>query len=475
MDDIQLEINLTPPKRNRFREAVERGEFVMLVEHSSPGKANPPEACAERLAALEKCVLDISSVNTALAITDRGFTIDAWRAVEYAAALSPENRDRHLVYISGRDTAPEEVRNLISIAANNGNLNVVATTGSALPGDGVRETRRRSFTESVNILEMIGERPANNFFTGGVVNPFQYTPFTLLGQYGKLARKYLAGASFAVTQAGWDMLKLQSLFWYQMGRGVYNPMIARLILLTPERVEQILNGGMPGVNISPDFRKILDKELRYSVNQFESAQLRRLELQAAGCRLLGFSGIQLAGVDQPHRVKVVAERIGAALREFTSFGHWLEEYNSYLARTEMAPFSSSFYLYDRTLHRPYPTEAPPTANEVGSLCVTPLEKLKFNLRRALFERSSRRPGGSTLGKKLLSHCRGCQRCRLADTWFVCTENCPKRLANGPCGGVRPDGECELQNFECIHSRIARLAHWRGEIARVDEKLLPPGR
>ena len=50
---------------------------------------------------------------------------------------------------------------------------------------------------------------------------------------------------------------------------------------------------------SSDFRKILDKESQFSSNQFESAQWRRLELQAAGCRLLGYSGVQIMGVDTP--------------------------------------------------------------------------------------------------------------------------------------------------------------------------------
>ncbi len=182
MRDLQLEINFAK-HGNRFREALNRGEFVLLIENASPGRDNDPAASADRLAALESAVLGIEGVNAALAITDRYHNLDVWRAAEYASALSPENRDRHVIYLSGRDTSPEEVHNLAVIAGNAGNCNIVPVTGSALPGDTARECRRRTFTESVEILRMLGGGTGDvGFFTGATVNPFQYTPYTLMGQ-----------------------------------------------------------------------------------------------------------------------------------------------------------------------------------------------------------------------------------------------------------------------------------------------------
>ena len=89
----------TPPV-NRFRSALAKGEFVLLVESSSPSLTNDPIAAGERLAALESAVLSVPGVNTALAVTDRYLSLDAWRAVEYANALREENRDRHIIYLS---------------------------------------------------------------------------------------------------------------------------------------------------------------------------------------------------------------------------------------------------------------------------------------------------------------------------------------------------------------------------------------
>lgn len=46
-------------------------------------------------------------------------------------------------------------------------------------------------------------------------------------------------------------------------------------------------------------------------------------------------------------------------------------------------------------------------------------------------------------KGVLFDCRMCGRCILRATGMTCPMNCPKALRNGPCGGVRADGTCEV--------------------------------
>ena len=136
MNDFQLEMNFEQ-NGNRFQQQLNDGNFVLLIENSSPGRDNDPKASADRLAALEETVLEIKEVHTGLAITDRYANFSAWRAAEYAAGLSPENRDRHVIYISGRDSTADEVKELIQLAANAGLRNVVAVSGNKVPGEGV--------------------------------------------------------------------------------------------------------------------------------------------------------------------------------------------------------------------------------------------------------------------------------------------------------------------------------------------------
>jgi Methylene-tetrahydrofolate reductase C terminal len=46
-------------------------------------------------------------------------------------------------------------------------------------------------------------------------------------------------------------------------------------------------------------------------------------------------------------------------------------------------------------------------------------------------------------KGFLFDCRMCGDCVLSKTGMSCPMNCPKAMRNGPCGGVRPDGHCEV--------------------------------
>jgi Methylene-tetrahydrofolate reductase C terminal len=53
-------------------------------------------------------------------------------------------------------------------------------------------------------------------------------------------------------------------------------------------------------------------------------------------------------------------------------------------------------------------------------------------------------------KGLLFDCRMCGQCVLGSTGMSCPMNCPKNLRNGPCGGVRADGNCEVDpNMRCV--------------------------
>ena len=53
-------------------------------------------------------------------------------------------------------------------------------------------------------------------------------------------------------------------------------------------------------------------------------------------------------------------------------------------------------------------------------------------------------------KGLLFDCQMCGQCALGQTGMSCPMNCPKTLRNGPCGGVRDDGNCEVKpEMKCV--------------------------
>lgn len=53
-------------------------------------------------------------------------------------------------------------------------------------------------------------------------------------------------------------------------------------------------------------------------------------------------------------------------------------------------------------------------------------------------------------KGFLFDSQSCGQCTLHLTGMSCPMNCPKRLRNGPCGGVRPNGHCEVKpDMPCV--------------------------
>jgi len=60
-------------------------------------------------------------------------------------------------------------------------------------------------------------------------------------------------------------------------------------------------------------------------------------------------------------------------------------------------------------------------------------------------------------KHLMFDCQMCGQCVLGSTGMSCPMNCPKSIRNGPCGGVRLDGHCEVKpEMRCVW-----VEAWRG--------------
>jgi len=60
-------------------------------------------------------------------------------------------------------------------------------------------------------------------------------------------------------------------------------------------------------------------------------------------------------------------------------------------------------------------------------------------------------------KGLLFDCKMCGQCALSSTGMSCSMNCPKNLRNGPCGGVRLNGNCEVY----ADRRCVWVEAWKG--------------
>ncbi len=51
-------------------------------------------------------------------------------------------------------------------------------------------------------------------------------------------------------------------------------------------------------------------------------------------------------------------------------------------------------------------------------------------------------------------CQHCGECVLSSTAYICSQRCPKRMRNGPCGGTGADGSCEVYpERKCVWHKI----------------------
>ena len=70
-------------------------------------------------------------------------------------------------------------------------------------------------------------------------------------------------------------------------------------------------------------------------------------------------------------------------------------------------------------------------------------------------------------KKTLFDCQMCGKCVLSSTGMSCSMNCPKSIRNGPCGGVRLNGMCEVKpDMRCVW-----VEAWRGSQQMWDSQAI----
>ena len=77
-------------------------------------------------------------------------------------------------------------------------------------------------------------------------------------------------------------------------------------------------------------------------------------------------------------------------------------------------------------------------------------------------------------KGFLFDSQSCGQCTLGSTGMACPMNCPKTLRNGPCGGVRQDGGCEIKpEMTCVWVNAWQGSQQIGNIEDTIKIIQPP--
>jgi hypothetical protein len=82
--------------------------------------------------------------------------------------------------------------------------------------------------------------------------------------------------------------------------------------------------------------------------------------------------------------------------------------------------------------------------------------------------------GERITKGPIFDCRMCGQCVLHQTGMTCPMTCPKEMRNGPCGGVRADGRCEvLPDMACVWTQAWERSKRMPINGREILRILPP--
>ena len=77
-------------------------------------------------------------------------------------------------------------------------------------------------------------------------------------------------------------------------------------------------------------------------------------------------------------------------------------------------------------------------------------------------------------KGFLFDSQSCGQCTLGSTGMACPMNCPKTLRNGPCGGVRQDGGCEIKpEMTCVWVNAWQGSQQIGNVEDTIKIIQPP--
>lgn len=413
-------------------------------------------------------------------------------------ALSPDALGREIledgmdviVHFTCRDTNRVGMESRALQLAHMGMKNILALTGDySGKGFGGRGTPVFDFdsvilTSMLNDLNrrLIKSGHSSIFVTGCAVSPFKYTEAEAWVQYKKLERKIEAGASFVITQLGYDIDKYEELLKYNQDKNIDVPVLASLYLLDKRSAKPMHAGRVPGVHVT---EKLLNKVMQ----EWEDAGAGRKHAIERTARLgvvlkgIGYKGIHIGGIHDSF------DTVGEILNRMTVIEDNWQEYVEEFRENE----PNRFYLYKEQLTAETAVPAKDTIK------IKAMENCHYLFLRAahdlFFDKNAvlapvYKKLSSSLDKKkkawllkmfledpfkkMMLSCQSCGDCGIQHVGFLCPESgCPKHTRNGACGGSK-DGFCEVNTDKlCVWVRAYKRMKKHGDAEKLTCEFVPP--
>ncbi|MCJ8331441.1 MAG: methylenetetrahydrofolate reductase C-terminal domain-containing protein [Lentisphaeria bacterium] len=442
------------------------GIFSMILEYALPLKENPLMMATEealkliRFTKRDKRICSFA-LHTGLDANPR------YDCFEIIKILKKASRSQDMiVFLNGMHMNIDRLRdNLINLADQDISGLVISSALADIehPMDdaGNPKLGEERYMDSIKML-YYSRKKWPQVFTGAMVNPFKYNIDESYLQYYKAIRNLNTGADALWTEAGWDMRKLQEFQWYLRLRDHDVPVIARLLFLHEGDSSKIIQNKFPGITMSREGAAQIQR-LENEEHALYNMQIDSVAMQVAGCRLMGYSGVQLAGIDRLDTAKSVIDRSMDMLTEFKDYAEWVEAWKDMNGRMNHPPATDSYYVYKNLLDPDcldYDAGKTPISNNEFEIPKN-AEKLKYMLAQQLgLDKKKSNP----LLKRILCDLKGKTDWALDKTMLNCAANCPKGLEEGPCESSRPGGLCEFGDKECFYIGVVRLASWQNKLA-----------
>lgn len=327
--------------------------------------------------------------------------------------------------------------------------------------------------DSVQLVRMIDElrQSGSPYWIAVAVSPFKYREPDCVYQYLKLEKKIAAGANYAITQLGYDVLKFRELKRYLGDHVGSFPVLGNVYVLNARSAQKMGTGAIPGCWVSPKLHRIVKAE---SEEQDKGllARLERAARMAAVLRGLGYAGAYLGGTHKASDIRWIIEREKQIQHRWEEFAEELSfppERPFYLYKSERSPVARRGIVPRAldTLAKLFPVSK---NNALRRLCT------------AIFRWMDRRP---FLAQRLervefaikspLFGCQACGNCVLSYTEYVCPQTCPKQMRNGPCGGANNDSTCEVVEKPCVWVSVYQRAQAGQKLGDLAVYIPPPNR
>ncbi len=505
---------------NRFREALERGEFVVTCE-MIPGRG-AFEAYQEADHLKMRSIYETGLVH-AISITDCPSGNPAISPPTVARRFKREGipsiihytcKDRSRNMMQGELYAMQ-LRGLENLLIMSGDYQASGFEGAGRPDFDLDPANALRLVSAMNEGLVyhgkngdVRETPAH-FFPGAVVNPYKYREGESIPQYLKLEKKLICGAKFIIQQLGFDARKMQEQLFYAEERGYDVPMIANIFMLTKISAQLMRNGTIAGCHVSDALMAELEEEAAINASTPGYARAKRIERaakQIAVARGLGYAGVHIGGVG------LDAQSVRDVLDQARSFD---AEWRRYARELSYAP-ADGFYVYKPELDESgTPTglntrEHAPLDEDISGrklfggyrssrlfhkLALTQVYDDEGNIveRKGLngllawnMDRLDRKKGVNRshgfehVSKTFLYGCIDCGDCGLESVAYSCPmAMCPKSERNGPCGGSM-DGYCEVYpptkeggTRFCVHYMAYHRLKRAGKLDEYTSYITPP--